>query len=75
MITTLRLSKKELYELLELTNKTDPSAAVRLAMVEYIRYAKRMRLKKLAGKVTMQNNWQEFEQREMDSQNGQSGSH
>jgi hypothetical protein len=75
MTTALDLTEKELLELQDLTKETDPAAALRLALVEYIRFAKRMRLKDLSEQVEMQDNWQEREQREIEDQNGQSGAH
>jgi phage gp16-like protein len=75
MTTVLELRDEELAELQKLTKKKDAAAAVRAAMREYIRYAKRMQLKKLAGKVTMRENWAELEKLELDSQYGRSGSH
>jgi hypothetical protein len=75
MTTVLKLPDDELAELQKLTRKKDAAAAVRMAMREYIRYAKRMQLKKLAGKVTMRENWAELEKLELDSQYGRSGSH
>jgi hypothetical protein len=75
MTTALDLTDEELSELRELTKEKDASAALRMALVEYIRYAKRMRLKELSGQVEMQDNWRELEKAEMESQNGQKGSH
>ena len=75
MTTALDLTEKELSELKDLTKENDPSTALRLAVAEYIRYAKRMRLKELSGQVEMQDNWRELEQREMDAQNGQTGAY
>jgi hypothetical protein len=75
MTTMLDLTEKELSELKDLTKEKDASAALRLALVEYIRYAKRMRLKELSGQVEMDDNWRNIEQRELDSQNGQTGAH
>jgi len=74
MTTVLELPDEELKELQKLTRKKDVAAAVRVAMREYIRYAKRMQLKKLAGKVTMRENWAALEKLELDSQHGRSGS-
>ena len=75
MTASLDLSEKELLELKRLTKENDPSAALRLALQEYIRYAKRMRLKELSDQVEMQDNWQELEKLELDAQNGQSRPH
>ena len=75
MTTVLDLTEKELSELKELTKEKDPTTALRVALVEYVRCAKRMRLKELSDKVAMQDNWQELEKLEMDAQNGQARSH
>jgi hypothetical protein len=75
MTTVLELPDEELKELQKLTRKKDVAAALRLALREYIRYAKRMQLKKLSGKVKMRDNWRELEQLELDSQYGRPGSH
>jgi hypothetical protein len=37
-------------------------------MQDYVRYARRMQLKQLSGRVKMQNNWQHLEALEMESQ-------
>jgi len=70
MSTEINLTARELAELKELTKESNPAAALRLALKEYIRFAKRQRLKELAGAVTMTNNWQELEEREMKGQHG-----
>lgn len=54
MTTNIELTKSELSELKELTGEVDLAVAQRRAVREYIRYAKRMRLKALAGTDTMQ---------------------
>ena len=54
MTAMLDLTDKELSELKDLTEETDPSAALRRAFVEYIRHAKRMRLKELSDQLEMQ---------------------
>jgi len=43
MTTAVDLSETQLQQLLELTNEKDIAAALRTALTEYIRYAKRMR--------------------------------
>ncbi len=75
MTTALDLTDNELSELRELTKEKDATVAVRMALVEYIRYAKRMRLKELSGQVEMQDNWRDLEKLESDAENGQSGAH
>ena len=68
MTTTIHLSEEELADLKELTKQTDPEAAIRAAMQDYVRYARRMQLKQLFGHVQIQDNWQELEAAEMESQ-------
>lgn len=67
MVTEIELSEKELAELKQATNQSDPALAVRVAMREYLRYARRMQLKSLSGNVEMLDNWQSLEQTEMDA--------
>ena len=68
MTTTVHLSDEELADLKELTKLTDPAEAVRAAMHDYVRYARRMRLKQLSGQVRIQDNWRDLEATEMEAQ-------
>jgi hypothetical protein len=70
MTTVLELPDDELEELKKLTRKKDVTSALRMALREYIRFAKRMQLKNLSGKVKMRDNWAELEKLELDSQHG-----
>jgi hypothetical protein len=71
MVTSIELSEQELAELRELaelsdsTEQSDSTAAIRVAMRDYIRYARRMRLKQLSSHVEMIDNWRQFEQSEI----------
>ncbi|MCR9293267.1 MAG: hypothetical protein NXI32_11145 [bacterium] len=67
MVTTIQLSEQELSDLKALTKQTDPEAAVRAAMQDYLRYARRLQLKQLSGQVQMQDNWQEMENAELEA--------
>jgi len=71
MTATVPLSDEDLSELRELTSIDDPEAAVLSALCEYRRYARRMRLKEVSGKVALEENWRALEQAEAD----ESGSH
>ena len=71
MTAVLDLSEKELLELKTFTKENDTTVALRLAFNEYIRYAKRMRLRELSDQVVMQDNWQELEKLEMDAHHGE----
>lgn len=73
MTTTVHLTEEELDDLKELTKQDDPAAAVRAAMHDYVRYARRMQLKRLSGRVRIQDNWQELEAAEMESQRDTNG--
>jgi len=42
-------------------------------MAEYLRFARRMRLKMLSGQVQMEDNWQSLEEAELREQDGSSG--
>ncbi|MFM7931079.1 MAG: hypothetical protein ACKO9Q_25500 [Pirellula sp.] len=53
MVTSIELSEQELAELRDLTEQSDSMEAIRVAMRDYIRYARRMRLKQLSGQVEM----------------------
>lgn len=69
MATSIELSEQELAELRELTEQSDATEAIRVAMRDYVRYARRMRLKQLSGQVEMIDNWRQLEQTEMGNQN------
>ena len=73
MSTVVELTEQELTELKTLTNEADATLAVRCAMTEYLRFARRMRLKELSGQVQMEKNWQSLEEAEMREQDGSSG--
>lgn len=77
MTTTIDLADDELAELRDLTQESDPAAAARAAVHEYLRYARRMRLIELSDVVEMDDNWQELEALELNAQHGQAseGSH
>jgi hypothetical protein len=61
MTTVVDLTADEIAELKALTSETETPAAVRKAMIEYLRYARRQRLKTLSGRVEMQDNWEKLE--------------
>jgi hypothetical protein len=73
MATTVDLTHQEIEDLKTLTNETDPAEAVRAATREFIRYARRMRLKELSGRVEMQETWRELEQSEVRADGNGSG--
>lgn len=64
MVTTVNLSDQEFDDLKKLTNQENPTDAVRTAMEDYLRYARRMRLKELSGRVVMLDNWRQLERAE-----------
>ena len=70
MVTSIELSEQELAELRELTEQSDSTEAIRVAMRDYIRYARRIRLKQLSGQVEMMDNWRQLEQSEIGDHNG-----
>jgi metal-responsive CopG/Arc/MetJ family transcriptional regulator len=65
MVTSIELSEQELAELRDLTEQSDSMEAIRVAMRDYIRYARRMRLKQLSGQVEMIDNWRQVEESEV----------
>jgi hypothetical protein len=68
MATSIELSEQELAELRDLTEQSDSIEAIRVAMRDYIRYARRMRLKQLSGQVEMIDNWRQLEESEIGDQ-------
>ena len=69
MVTSIELSEQELAELRDLTEQRDSMEAIRVAMRDYIRYARRMRLKQLSGQVEMTDNWRQLEESEVGNLN------
>lgn len=67
MTATVHLTDEELNDLRELTHADSAEGAVRTALDEYRRYARRMRLKEMSGQVTMQENWRVMEDAETDA--------
>jgi metal-responsive CopG/Arc/MetJ family transcriptional regulator len=65
MVTSIELSEQELAELRDLTQQSDSMEAIRVAMRDYIRYARRMRLKQLSGQLEMTDNWRQLEESEV----------
>ncbi|MFM8213380.1 MAG: type II toxin-antitoxin system VapB family antitoxin [Pirellula sp.] len=49
MVTSIELSEQELAELRDLTEQSDSTEAIRVAMRDYIRYARRIIL---LGQIT-----------------------
>ena len=72
MVTSIELSEQELAELRDLTEQSDSLEAIRVAMRDYIRYARRMRLKQLSGQVEMIDNWGQLEEFEVGNLNDDS---
>ena len=69
MVTSIELSEQELAELRDLTEQSDSMEAIRVAMRDYMRYARRMRLKQLSGQVEMIDNWRQLEESEVGNLN------
>ena len=65
MTTVIELSDQELSDLKTFTKQVEDAAAVRCAMTEYLRFARRMQLKELSGRVEMTDNWRTLESLEM----------
>ncbi len=65
MPAAITFTDEELTTLQELTDEHDPSAAVRAAVTEFVRHARRMRLIQLSGQVTMDDNWKDCEAAEL----------
>ncbi len=60
------LTDDEFKELQDLTSVNDAAAAVRSALGEYRRYARRMRLKQLSGHIGFVDNWRALEAAEIE---------
>lgn len=73
MPTTIDLTEQELAELKASTRQTEDTAAIRSAITEFLRLARRLKLKELSGQVQMEDNWQSLEQTERDEHHGGSG--
>lgn len=73
MSTTIDLTEQQIAELRELTQQTDTAEAIRVAMTEYLRYVRRLRLKELSGKVQMQENRRELENSELKANKDDTG--
>ena len=67
MTATIHLNDEELKDLRDLTQISDATSAIRSALDEYRRYARRMRLKELSGQVAMDDNWRALEAAETDA--------
>ncbi len=73
MPATLDLDADELADIKAFTNQTDDVSALRIAKAEFLRFIRRMQLKKLSGKVQMEENWKQLEEAELREQHGNSG--
>jgi phage terminase Nu1 subunit (DNA packaging protein) len=71
--TTVHLTDEELADLQQLTNQIDPAEAIRTAMHDFVRYARRIQLKQLSGRVRIQDNWQALEAAELEAQRDANG--
>jgi hypothetical protein len=67
MTATVELTAEEVRDLCDLTRMDDADGAVRSALDEYRRYARRMRLKELSGQMTLEENWRDLETAETDA--------
>ncbi len=73
MPTVVELTDQELADLKAFTRQQDAAAAIRSAMTEYLRFARRMQLKALSGQVQMEDNWRALEASELGAGNDASG--
>ena len=65
MTAMVDLTAEEIAEIQSLTKQSDIGEAIRAAMVEYVRFARRQELKTLSGRVEMQDNWRALEEAEV----------
>jgi hypothetical protein len=68
--TVVELSDQEIADLKSFTKQAEDAAAVRSAMLEYLRFARRMQLKSLSGQVEMADNWRSLEATELRDADG-----
>jgi hypothetical protein len=73
MPIVIDLTEQELAELKAYTREADDTAAIRSAMTEYQRLARRLQLKTISGQVSMDDNWQALEASELRDENGGTG--
>jgi hypothetical protein len=69
--TNVELSDDELAELKALTRESTAAAAVHSAILEYLKYGRRMELISASGRVQMEDNWQHLESLELRDSNGE----
>ena len=67
MTATISLNDDEVKDLRELTQVSDMAGALRCALDEYRRYARRMRLKEISGQIAMDDNRRSLEAAETDA--------
>ena len=65
MRTTLDIDEKKLAKLMRLLGATSKTEAINLAIEETLRSRARSRLKELAGKVQLAEDWRELREREL----------
>jgi hypothetical protein len=70
MTTVIELTDQEIADLRAFTKQAEDAAAIRSAMMEYLRFARRMQLKALSGQVEMADNWRSLEAQEMSDKDG-----
>lgn len=66
MRTTLDLEEDLLQQLLEISKARTKSRAVNLAIADYVRRQKRQQLKKLSGRLRLEENWRALRELELD---------
>jgi hypothetical protein len=74
MGTVVDVTEQDLADLKAFTEQPDDASAIRAAMAEYLRFARRMRLKALSGQVNMEENWPVLEAHELGNGHGGTGS-
>ncbi len=65
MTAELDLTPEEIAELKQLTDRSDITSAIQVAMREYLRYARRQTLKAISGHIELQDNWRQLEALEL----------
>jgi len=66
MRTTLNLADDVIEELMKITKERTKTKAINEALKDYIRQKRLERLKSLSGKITIEDNWRQLREMELD---------
>jgi len=66
MRTTLNLADDVIEELMKITKERTKTKAINEALKDYIRQKRLERFKSLSGKITIEDNWRQLREMELD---------